>query len=114
MSIISKVRRQTCVYWPRAGFSEFGYPKFGSARELSCRWDDQTEEIIAADGTRRLSQAQVMVGEDLQVGGFLMLGTLADVTDFVSPSNNSGAWEIVRLTKNPNMRATEFLRIAYL
>ena len=121
MSLITRMRKQTCVYWGLAsndsgGLStdDFGQPQFTTGVELTVRWDDISVEFIAADGTKQLSRSQVYVGQDLDVGGMLMLGSLTDVTDEVTISENDGAFEIKRFDKIPNLRATEFLRVAYL
>jgi len=56
----------------------------------------------------------VYVESDVRVGGLLMLGELADVTDSDNPRNNMDAHEIRAFFKAPNLRATEYLRKAVL
>ena len=82
--------------------------------QILVRWDDKVEEFLDFEGERKLSNAVVYVGQDMSLGGILMLGTLADITDSVNIKENAGAWEIRRFDKIPNLKASEFLRIAYL
>lgn len=123
MSIITKVLKQTCVYWaltPEEGtdvsYDDYGQPIVTASDpvEISCRWEDKNEEFISANGTKMVSRAVVYVGQDVAVGGILMLGTKDNITDSVTIKNNAGAYEIKAFSKLPNFKATEFLRTAYL
>lgn len=113
--------KQVAVYWPLASedsggddHDNHGMPVVTTPSEIECRWEGRVEEFIAPNGTRHLSQAVVYVGEDVDVGGILMLGKLTDITDEENIKENEGAWEIKRFDKLPNLRNTEFLRTAYL
>lgn len=121
MSVITRMRKQKAVYWPlqssdSAGdaFDDYGQPQWDGPIEIDCRWEDVIEEFIDASGTQQSSNAKVYVDRDVDVGGVLMLGELTDITDENNPKENDGAWEIRRFDKLPNMKATEFLRTAYL
>lgn len=122
MGIITKMRKQTAVYWPpesseSAGddFDNYGQPQVSlSPVQIMCRWEDVTEEFIDVAGTRQLSRARVYVDRDVEVGGILMLGELADIADATNIKENDGAWEIRRFEKLPNLKATEFLRTVFL
>ena len=114
------MRKQVCVYWPLEvsgdDFDDYGQPVVVAAEpvEISCRWEDVSEEFIDVKGTRQLSKAKVYIGQDVDVGGILMLGTLDDITDSINIKENENAWEVKRFDKLPNLRATEFLRTAWL
>ena len=119
MSIITRMLKQTCVYWvPNdVPFDDYGQPQYGDAVELKCRWEDEAVEFIGPTGTTEISRSVVYVASDVEPGGVLFLGTLAVVTasgDLIVPKNNTGAWEIRRFNKIPNLKATEFLRTAFL
>lgn len=121
MSIIKRMRKQDAVYWALASvesggddFDDYGQPILTDPVEVKCRWEDKSEEFVAANGTKMLSHAVVYVDRDVDVGGVLMLGELTDITDADNVRENAGAWEIKRFDKIPNLRATEFLRIAFL
>ena len=120
-SLISKMLKQTCVYWGLASegdedtdFDDYGQPLLTDPVELDCRWEDVSEEFISADGTRQLSRAKVYVESDVDVGGILMLGTEDDITDSDNVKENEGAWEVKRFDSLPTFKATEFLRTAFL
>ena len=114
MGIISKMRRQTAVYWSFSGVDEFGKKTYDSPVEIKCRWDGRIEEFLDSGGERQLSQAVVYVDRETPIGGVLMLGVLGDITDAVKIKENEGAWEIRRYDTTPNLKATEWLRTVYL
>lgn len=121
MSIITRMLKQTCVYWPMGSsdsgsddFDDQGFPILADPIELKCRWEDVNEEFITANETKMTSKSKVYVESDADVGGVLMLGLLSDVTDLVNVKENDGADEIKRFDKIPNLKATEFVRLAWL
>lgn len=114
MSIITRMRKQTAIYWAITDWNAFGQPVFADPVEISCRWEDITEKFIDKDGDVQLSRAKVYVDRDISVGSFLKLGSLDSGTDTATPRNNTGAWEVRRFEKLPNLRATEYLRTAIL
>ena len=121
MSIITRMLKQTCVYWPLASaesgglaYDDYGQPVVTDPIEITCRWEDVNEEFLDATGTKQMSRAVVYVDRDVSLGGILMLGELTDITDEDNPKENDGAWEIRKFDKLPNFRATEYLRTAYL
>lgn len=121
MSLITRMLKQTCVYWPPASEDtagvandEFGQPEFGVAVELACRWEDVTEQFISADRSMQASKSKVYVASDVSVGGVLCKGTLTTMTSLIDPKLNDGAGEILGFNSLPNIRVTEYLRIAYL
>jgi len=112
---------QTAVYWPPGSedsggvdYDDYGVPQYATAYEISCRWDDATEEMVLADGTRDLSQAQVIVDQDVSVRGVLCLGELTDMDDLTDPKSNDGAYEIRRVEKNPDIDGEDTLVRALL
>ncbi len=116
MSIITKVLKQTAVWWSQgsAAPDEYGQPVVAAPIEIKVRWEDAAEEFIDKDGTKQLTRAVVMVDRDVSVGDVLMLGTLGGVTDFGRAKNNAGAWEVRAFDKLPNLRVSEYLRTAKL
>lgn len=128
MSLIKRMRRQTAVWWNRLEDDEFGQPVYALPVEIDCRWDDEAREYIQPNGTKAVSRAVVYVDRDMRPGDKLKLCTLADLesatdsndtndtndTNDSAPSVVEGAYEILGWAKNPNIRATEYLRTAYL
>ncbi len=123
MGIIDRSRKQQAVWWPLKSaesaandYDRFGQPQSADPVQLDdlVRWEDVTEEFIAADGTQQLSRARVTVGRDMQPGDVIMLGVIADITNSTHPKENVGAWEIRRFEKLPNLKNTEQLRTVLL
>jgi len=127
MGILSRMRKQNAIYWPPALPDDFGRICFGSLVELTfsggvnarVRWEDTIEEFLDDKGTTRASNATVFVpglpdGSEIKVGGFLWLGDRANLTSETEPGENESAFEIRRMDKVPNFKATEFLRTAKL
>ena len=127
MGIITKMRRQDAIYWPPGTAGAYGAPTHGALVELvrtadgnyQVRWEDKSDEFIAADGTTTTSSAVVYVpplpgGGEVALGGYLWLGARADLADEADPKANPGAHEVRRVDMLPNLRATETLRTAYL
>ena len=120
MSLKSKICRQTCVYWAPGNtesggkaVDKYGKTVFTSPVEKDCRWEDTAEIFIGTNGVQETSKSVVMV-DGVVTGGFLMLGTLTDVTDSTNPRNNTGAWVIKQVESIPNFKATVFYDWAYL
>ena len=127
MSLIARMRRQNAVYWPPGTVDKFGRACPGTLIELTLagwvnsrvRWEDTVKEYLDAQGTVTLSAAVVFVpalpgGGEVAVGGWLWLGDRSDLTDEADPRGNSGAYEVKRVDKLPNLKATELLRTVYL
>ena len=63
----------------------------------------------------KISKAKVYVASDVDVGGVLWQGRLADVpTSTTAPKKNAGAFEIIRFDKLPTLNCRKYLRTAYL
>jgi hypothetical protein len=114
MGIITKMRKQTAVYWALSSIDEYGAEVYLSPVEIACRWEDVSEQFLDAEGNTVMSNAQVYVDRDMILGSVLMLGELTDITDAVNIKENAGAWEVRRYDNLPNLKATEFLKTAML
>ena len=114
MSIITKMLKETGVYWSPLGTDAYGQPTYNSPIEISVRWQDVTEEFLDPDGETQIARSKVFVGQDVVLRGVLFLGLLTDLTSTTDPKANIGAWEIRLFKRIPNFKATEWLRIALL
>lgn len=111
MSFITRIRKQKAVYWEKKpSADEFGQPEYLLPVEISCRWDDEVREIIGKDGTKVLTRSVVIVDRDMNVGDKLRFGELSTS----DTEDASSGWEVIGFAKNPNLKAKEFLRTAYL
>jgi len=116
MSIATKFLKQKAVYWPPQERDEFGQKSLGDPVELDCRWDDEQEEQVDAEGNKFISRAQVMVDRDLSKGGLLLLATIEDVNteDFPDNPKQAGAVEVRTMKRHPTIDAKDTVRIAIL
>ena len=122
MGIITRMLKQTAVYWALEGsevggdnYGNYGQPQYTVPVEIECRWEVVTVEFLDASGTIILSNAVVYVDRDVDVGGVLMLGELTDIdSSLTTPKQNDETWEIKRFEKLPNLKNSQFLRTVYL
>lgn len=123
-SFIRKISAQTAVYWGSPCDNGFGGKTFAEGIEIQCRWQDTGKEtMITVNGKEYISNTQVLVNEDLDVEGWLFLGSLSDLDDLgynslikdFRPNEIDGAYEIKRFSKIPLIKSsTKFVRTAYL
>lgn len=116
MRIIDKMLVMDAVYWAPAltERDDYGRPLYLSPVEIKCRWEEVAEEFLNSQGERQVSAAKIFVDRDVKVGGVLLSGTLDSGVDEESPKQNEGAGEIAGFSKVPTLKATQFVRIAYL
>lgn len=120
MSLITRMLRQRAVYWPpltdprgRELHDNWGQRRYGDPVEVRVRWEPTVANTVTADEEKEVFSATVYVGQDVEVGGLLKLGTLAAL-ETNDPRENTGVYEIKRFVKTPNLRVSKFLRTAYL
>jgi hypothetical protein len=123
-SFIKKIAVQTAVYWGSPVNNGYGGKTFAEGVEIQCRWQETGKEtIITNNGKEYVSNTQVLVTQDLDVEGWLYLGTIAElntlgfnslIKDF-KPNQIDGAYQIRRFSKIPMIKSgTKFVRTAYL
>lgn len=121
MSIISKMRKQTAVWWQaqtdgsgEIATDDYGQPQYNSPVQIICRWEDVAEEFMDANNEKAVSSSVVYVDRDMKAGDVLMLGTTDDIVDEINILENPNSGKIQKFAKTPNLRATEYLKVAYL
>lgn len=116
MSLITRMRRQVCSYWAAPSYSSAGAITYAQPIDLKCRWEDTQIKYTTAQGEEKISRSVVYVGQDLDLGGWLALGTVAALSTEQknNPALVDGAGRIQNFSKVPNMKAKEFLRKATL
>jgi len=117
MGIITKMRKQTAVYWAPSTPDGTGGTAFGTATDISCRWEDRAERFTDTAGVEHISRAVVYVDRVLALGGWLRLGAKADLSPdqiTAGPQRLTNAFRIKRVDALPNLKATETLRTVYL
>jgi len=114
MKLLKKMRKQFAVYWPPQGVNDYGDPTWSDPVQLKVRWEDIEEVLVTARGETKESKSRVFVGQDVEEGGVLWQGTLASLTTLTEPFKNKGAGQIFAVTKAPDLKVKDFLRVAYL
>jgi hypothetical protein len=83
---------------------------FDAPVEIKCRWEERQELYTDTDGQERRSNAVVFPDRAVDVGDYLYLGDLDDLTssEEADPQSVSEAWEVMsksnvtdRLGNNP-------------
>lgn len=112
MDIIQDMQVHTLTYWAPLGADEYGKQRFDDPVEMTCRWDDVSEEFIDADGIKQISRAKVYPELDVLPGGVLWKGEITNLQDTARPLGNEGALVIKRLDKIDTIEGDDTLRIA--
>ena len=119
---ISRMCNQTVVYWGSPLNDGYGGKVFANPVEIQCHWEDVLQTVRKAQGEEIMSKSVVYPLQDLDEEGWLFLGTLDDLYDLAessfgaisNPLKFDGAYEIKRFDKLSNLKATEYVRKAYL
>lgn len=110
MSVIIKNLKQDVTYWSPSSFDKFGNQIWAAPSAIKGRWEDRTELFIQDTGEEVRSKALVYIDSDVEVGGYLFLGSSISA----DPSTVTGSREIVDFRKIPNLNADFFERRALL
>jgi|2_EtaG_2_1085320.scaffolds.fasta_scaffold00255_9 hypothetical protein len=114
MSFLTSNHKQTIVYWGTPTKDKWGGRTFATPVEITGRWEDNQEVFIDGTGREAVSKAFVYIGQDVDLEGYLYLGTLASISSAASPKAVDGAFEVRAFNKIPNLKATDFERKAIL
>jgi len=115
MGIITRMRKQTAVYWAAATNDGRGGFTFTTAVQINCRWQDVQEMFVDFEGREIMSTAKVFPDRVLLNDSYLWLGTLASLTaPYTDPRTVANARQMKKFSQIPNLRNTETLYIAFL
>ena len=118
MRIIKKVLKMRAAYWEPEAPDDQGNRTFAEPVEIKCRWEERVQEFTGTNNEAMLSNAVVYVDRDVLLLGVLKLleagDTLSGLTSTTDPFANDKAWEIKRFDKLPTIKATQFVRTAFL
>ncbi len=114
---VESVCVQTAVYWGSPNPDGYGGYSYDAPVEVLCRWDDKVQMVRDSRGDEVVSNAEIMVAQDLAEGGMMHLGKLTELTE--SQKNNPlevpQARIILRLNRVPLFRSkTEFIYTVFL
>ena len=118
MSLITRMRKQRATWWESIGIDNYGQKTYADPVEIWCRWEDVLIEVILANNEKVTAKTTVYVDREMKVGDYLKYGLLDEETGtgeiYGDPTTLTGAFEIIRFEKLPNLRNTEYLLTAYL
>ena len=108
--------KQTVVYWGNPQPDGYGGYVFDAAVEISARWQDKQQLFVDRQGNEAVSRAVVYVDRDVDIGGYLYLGTLDDLDSVqeADPYDVSGAWPIRAFAKTPDITGEFFVRKVWI
>lgn len=113
-NLIDRIAVQKAVYWSSPTPDGYGGYTFDDPVELDVRWRNVNKVIATAKDEQYVCKAEVIVKQDVDVGGYICLGSLDEIDSSADPYS-VGAYEIVRFDKIPALHRTdEFIRRAYL
>lgn len=111
MSLVKFGRRdQTATYWGSPTADGSGGKSFDAPTTISVRWQDKSEWHTDEFGTQFLSNAEVYAEQDLDIGGYLYLGTSVAA----DPTGVEGAFLIRNFVSVPSYRGNRSNRKAIL
>jgi len=120
-NIIARNCIQTAVYWENPKPDGKGGNTYDDPVEIDCRWEEKTEVLSRLGDDRKgeelVSEAQVIVTQDVDEKGYLFLGDLDDLDsdEEGTPEKIKGAYRILKFDKIPALRnPDEYMRKAYL
>lgn len=111
--MLTDTLNQTATYWSAPVLDGFGTRTFAAPVLIKCRWEDRTNLRIYKNGEEINSRAVVYVGQEVQLGGYLVLGDHA-TTPVTDPQTLSAAYMIQDYKAVPSVDGKMFLRKAIL
>jgi len=116
MSYITRNHKQKIVYWGNPQQDGWGGYSFDDPVEIMGRWEDKQKMFLSSDGKEIISMAEVYLGQDVDLMGYLYLGELSEISSSEEgdPTSVSQAFPIRAFSKIPNLKGTLFERKAVL
>jgi len=113
---VTKVCVQTAIYWGSPISDGEGGFTYADPIEIKVRWDGKTHLIRANNGEEVTSQAEIMVLQDIDLDGYLLLDSLVNLdSDSYDDPIACGAYKVLVYEKAPLFKSTdEFVRTVWL
>lgn len=111
-AFIKSICVQTAVYWGSPVKDGYGGATFNTPVEILCRWEWKEKIQELQNGKLQHQKGQVLVTEDLDLEGYLYLGSLTGISgDVTNPLEIEGTYQIIEINKIPMIKSsTEFVR----
>jgi hypothetical protein len=113
-SFLKKVCVQTAVYWGTPVPDGYGGMTYAEPVEIKVRWEDVSRTVSDRDGKEIYSKATVLLQQNVDIEGYLYLGTLDSLLS-TNPMEVDTAFQIVGVSRIPMVKSTTvFVHTAYL
>ena len=86
MSILNFIKRvavQPAVYWGNPVEDGYGNKIFDNPIEIKVRWEEKQRLVTALNGKEIISKASILSSIDLDIEGYIYLGTLASLYEYL-------------------------------
>jgi len=119
LKFLNSICVQSAVYWGDGMKDGYGGEVFSIIKQINCRWEDKMEIVVNKDAEQVTSKAKILVMDDLDLGGWLWLGSLADLqamnSNWQDPKQVENAFRIINIEKTPLFKATNaFVKYVYV
>jgi len=119
LKFLNSICVQPAVYWGGNVKDGYGGETFSIIKQINCRWEDKMEIVVNKDAEQVTSKAKILVMDDLNLGGWLWLGSLADLqnvnSNWQDPKQVENAFRIINIQKTPLFKATDaFVKYVYV
>lgn len=113
---MKKACNQDAVYWASPTHDGSGGTTFSSGTEIKVRWEDRIEEFLDNNGEVQHSMGVIYLLQDVDVGGYLFLGDLDDLTSAAEedPKQEDDAYLIRGFKKSPSIKGSNYTRKAWV
>lgn len=108
--MITRGYKQTATYWGSPTPNGSGGFSYAAPVTLNVRWEDKAVQYSDPSGEINVSKSEVFVPSDVEIGGYLYLGTSVNA----DPTAVAGAYEIKQVHKIPDLRNARAERRAFL
>lgn len=103
IQFIKTVCTQTAVYWANPQPDGYGSYTWDTPVEIPCLWNEKRQVVTDTNGKEVVSNAEILVTQDIDTEGMLYLGSLSDISASLqdSPKEVNGAYPVINVARTP-------------
>lgn len=108
--------KDAAVYWAPDEMGSLGTRTFIAGRHVCVKWFDRADVFRKTTGEEAVSSAVVLVGEDMEIGGYLWLGNYGSLSaaQQANPQLVSDAKRIEGFEKTGTLSGGRYARRVFL
>lgn len=107
-------RHQAAVYWAKAGQDGYNEPLLSAPVELKVRWLNRKSQMVGPEGTPITVDATVVLGQEVELGSELWLGTLENYYGIGSSGSDTEHMRVVAYRETTDLKHRHTRRVAGL